>query len=580
MATLVKSLAVTDKATAQALRQQLKALRAPQTRRFRWALGLALSNVALLIGQYAVLAWLLNQWLQASLHDSWQTIEPTRLYAAGVFLVSCLLIRPLLHYWRERLCQQASLQIRQGLRQRLLALLTQPSAQLAHSDSEGALASQILDQVDALDGYLQRYVVQAQLAVLAPLLLLIVVFPLSPLAGALLLLTAPLVPLFMIILGQAAANSSRRQLQALSRLSGRFLDLIRGMKGLQQLQATDLAQQQVADSVAGYRERTMAVLRLAFLSSAVLEFFAALSIALVAVYLGLGLLGLLPWAKEQIPVPYASALFILLLAPEFYAPLRQLGSDYHAKADAEAALTELQPLLNAGAVMPQGEQPYQAEGAPEISLQAVRVLSAAGRARLAVDEITVAAAQRVLIQGESGAGKTTLLHVLLGGLAYQGQVRVNQQDLQQLNRQDWLNQLDYLSQNPRFISGTLADNLRLAKPSATDAQLIKVLEQVGLAEHVSVRGLQLPLFERGLGLSGGQLSRVALAQLLLRDRPLWLLDEPTAHLDDDSQLQIHALLERLSRGKTLLLVSHSAAGLDWVDQVVRLTRIGGQNDAL
>src|SRR5690554_3309101 len=127
MATLVKSLAVTDKAAAQALRQQLKALRAPQTRRFRWALGLALSNVALLIGQYAVLAWLLNQWLQASLHDSWQTIEPTRLYAAGVFLVSCLLIRPLLHYWRERLCQQASLQIRQGLRQRLLALLAQPS---------------------------------------------------------------------------------------------------------------------------------------------------------------------------------------------------------------------------------------------------------------------------------------------------------------------------------------------------------------------------------------------------------------------------------------------------------------------
>jgi len=561
---------VTDKAFAQVLRQQLRELQAPEARRFRWALILALGNLILLIGQYGVLAWLLNQWLQASLHDNWQDSATNQLYLAFFLLALFLFIRPLLHYGREQLCLAASENIRRHVREQIMQRIAQPAAQFEFSDSDGALASQLLDQVDALDAYLRRYVVQAQFAVLAPLILILVIFPLSPLAATLLLLTAPLVPLFMVIVGKAASASSRKQLHALGRLSGRFLDLIRGMRTLQQLQAVDQAQQRIADSAENYRQRTMAVLRLAFLSSAVLEFFAALSIALVAVYLGLGLLGILPWAKEQIPVPYASALFILLLAPEFYAPLRQLGADYHAKGDAEAALTELQPLLAEQQWQHAGTQPLQESAAPAISLRELRVTSSQGRQRLYLPELALAAGSSLLIQGESGAGKSTLLQVLLGALPYQGQLFVNQQDFQQLSLAEWFTQVDYLAQTPRFISGSIADNLRLAMPEASEAQMLSALADVGLEQVITERGLQLDLGERGLGLSGGQLSRLALAQLVLRERPVWLLDEPAAQLDPSSRQQIHQLLHKISQGRTLILVSHASEGLDWVTQRVLL----------
>lgn len=561
--------------TSPAIAGQLRQLQALQKGRLRLALLLALCNSALLIGQYGLLAWLLNQWLQHSVNPEFSTTALPALLPVFIALAACMLLRPVLHYGRERLCLTASLQIRRQLRDQVLTRLAQPAAQLAHSDSEGALASRVLDQVDALDGYLQRYVVQARLAVLVPLLLVAVITPFSWLAALLLLLTAPLVPLFMIILGNAASASSRKQLQALSRLGGRFLDLVRGMRTLQQLQATAQAQEQVAQAAAGYRQRTMAVLRLAFLSSAVLEFFAALSIALVAVYLGLGLLGILPWAKETIPVPYTGALFILLLAPEFYAPLRQLGNDYHAKADAEAALQELEPLLQQSGWQHSGAQPLQGSLPADIQADNLQVISADGRQRLQLDRLHLPAGQSLLLQGASGAGKSTVLQVLLGALPYQGSLTVNGQDFAELQLDSWLDGLDYLAQTPHFIEGSLADNLRLAQPEATGPQMRAALEQVGLGELLAGRGLDWPLQERGSGLSGGQLSRLALARLLLRDRPLWLLDEPTAHLDPDSRRQIHQLLQQLGRGRSLILVSHSSIALDWVDQRLELSAAGG-----
>src|SRR5690606_19895771 len=322
----------------------------------------------------------------------------------------------------------------------------------------------------------------------------------------------------------------------LGRMSGRFLDLLRGLRTLRHLQALPAAQSAVEQAAEDYRSRTMGVLRLAFLSTAVLELFASIAIAMLALYLGMGLLGLVPWSPGEAPVSYQSALFILLLAPEFYAPLRQLGSDYHARAEAQAAVEGMLPILQleddgeAAHRRPACAQPGFGNPMPEGSAGAVSLhchhlsVSDAGiPARLHPLRLPRDAGDRALRQGPRGSGTSSLL-------------------------------------------------LRLAAPQATDVRLIHVLQEVGLWELLRRLPLQLntPLGERGLGLSGGQLSRLALARLLLRDTPVWLLDEPLAHLDSDTARGIGELLERLSRGRTLLLVSHEDTGLEWLERRIRL----------
>src|SRR5690606_4937568 len=391
------------------------------------------------------------------------------------------------------------------------------------------------EQVDALDGYISRYQVQRQLVILVPLMLLVATAWHSPLAAILLLLTAPLVPLFMVLLGHAAANASQRQFVALGRMSGRFLDLLRGLRTLRHLQVLGLAQGAVEQAAEDYRSRTMRVLRMAFLSTAVLELFASIAIAMLALYLGLGLLGMLPWSQSEVPVPYQAALFILLLAPEFYAPLRQLGADYHARAEAQAAVTELLPLLQLTAWQHPGDQPLHFHGAPAIDCVGLTVAEAGLPVRPPPLTLHLGAGEGLVLQGASGSGKSTFLHALLGFLPYQGDIRLNGQPLAQLDRRDWHAQVSYLAQQPELLPGTVADNLRLAAPDAQDDALIGALQEVGLWELLRRLPLQLetPLGERGLGLSGGQLSRLALARMLLRDTPVWLLDEPLAHLDPD-----------------------------------------------
>ena len=587
------------------------------------ALGLALLGVGLFILQSWILASLFGRALQAW-HAGSGTAQPAGWWLPGLLI--CLLLRPLLQFGRERLSQRASWRARRALRDRLLRRLAALGPARRALGADAQLASQVLEQVDALDGYISRYQVQRQLVVLVPLSVLLATAWHSPVAAVLLLLSAPLVPLFMVLLGHTAAAASQRQFAALGRMSGRFLDLLRGLRTLRHLQALPAAQLAVEQAAEAYRSRTMAVLRLAFLSTAVLELFASIAIAMLALYLGMGLLGMLPWSPGQAPVPYQSALFVLLLAPEFYAPLRQLGSDYHARAEAQAAVAQMLPLLQsedagkfqhqlvpgvgeyaadrAGARRPQGAGPGDVAplryagplraGRPvvepeldnpvseqlrdlaagiTIRCHALTVADPGIPARLHPLDLHLAPGDRVLVQGASGSGKSTLLHTLLGFLPYGGQLLINGRQLADLQRSHWHAQVSYLAQQPELLPGSIAENLRLAVPHATDRQLIQVLQAVGLWPLVQQLPLQLetPLGERGLGLSGGQLSRLALARLLLRDTPVWLLDEPLAHLDTDTAGDIAGLLERLSRGRTLLLVSHDEQGLAWLERRLSLS---------
>ena len=550
----------------------LERLMRPYRRRLYLPLLLALAAVVLFIWQSALLAALFAGWLNAAsagqkpLSDGLRTILP--------LIVMCLLLRPLLSLLKERVLQKLSLHVRHGVRRRLLHALAALGPARSHFGSDGALSTQILEQVDALDGYISRFYVQRTVAVATPLLIAAAVFYHSKLAAVLLLLTAPLVPLFMILVGTAAAKKSRQQLDTLSQLGGRFLDLVRGMPTLRRLNAVAQAEKQVSASALAYQKRTMSVLMLAFLSGAVLELFASLAIALVAVYLGLGLIGVLPWAKGVVPVPYEGALFILLLAPEFYAPLRQLGNDYHAKAQAQAAAEALQPLLDAS----EGKRPSESgikmdlNAAPSLQLTGVRIMGAEGRERLAPTSFAVKAGARIGIGGASGIGKSSLLQALLGFSAYEGRIVLNGEDFAALDKKYLQGQSAYLAQTATLLPGSIADNLRLAKAGADEAEMQKVLSEVGLWDVIQrlPNGLNTPLGERGLGLSGGQQQRLSLAQLLLRDAHFWLLDEPAAHLDEETAAELYRVLGQISCGKTVLLVSHDLAAVAWLDDVVVL----------
>lgn len=480
------------------------------------------------------------------------------------WFASCFMGRHLCLIAKDWQAQRTSRLVRSSLRQQCLEKLATLGPARQRFGPDGSLSTLVTEQIDALDGYISRYWPQLVQVVLAPLLIAIAVAYYSPFAAVLLLCTAPLVPVFMILVGLEASKASQRQLNVLSRMSGRLYDVLLGLPLLKRFNATEIAQAHLAGSATQYQKSTMKVLRLAFLSTAVLEFFTSLAIALVALYLGLGLLGELPWLKQQIPVDYMPALFILLLAPEFYQPLRQLGSDYHAKAQATAASLNLTPLWQA--TLPEITTTAQTIPQPTmIELQHIRV----GRTealRLQCPQLQLRMGQRYLVQGPSGSGKSTLLQVLAGFVAAEGEFLLDQQPFPWSQLPALRQHIAYFTQQAELQSGTVADNLRLAKPEASDAELQTVLQQVGLWDFLSQQlGLAYPLTEAGQGLSGGQQQRLAFARLVLQPKAIWLLDEPVAELDAQSAADIAQLIQQLSNGKLLLIASHQHDIFDWVD---------------
>ena len=537
----------------------LRQLVQSEKNRLHLAIALGAAASLLMIWQCWLLATLCNLALQ-------QQPIPTDLL---LHIVVLWLLRPVLLAAKDLLALRASQKLRTSIRHQLLGIISQAGPLRQRITSDGDLSTRLLEQVDALDPYISRYYPQLYLVLLCPLFISVAVASQSLLAALLLLATAPLIPLFMILLGKKAAEASQQQVQALGLLGGRFLEFLRGAQLIRQLQAEPLVLNRLNNASEDYRTRTISVLSKAFLSGAVLELFASLAIALVALYLGLGLLGELPWAKAQIPVPYQPALFILLMAHEFYAPLRQLGTDYHAKAQAEAAFNSLAPIW-ALPVCAGGDTPAPTEPVC-IEFRQLSLLGSEHRAALLTDiQAQLLPAQRIALTGPSGAGKTSLLESLLGfQQPDQGQIKIGDHGLTDLNLAQWRQQLVYLSQQSQWLKGSLRSNLLLANASATEAELKLVLQQAFCADFVFAlpQGLDTQLAESGIGLSGGQLQRLALARALLKQSWCWLLDEPASMLPPAQQQLYFQQLEQLSRGKTLLLATHQLQQLNWLDQV-------------
>lgn len=551
-----------------AVNQTLRHYAAMAKRPIYMAWGLSVVSTLVLIVQSWLIAVIFANWLTQITHH-----HPTTdvFFDYLPWLLGCLLLRPLLHFCKDQLALDAGLQVASILRKTLVEKLAQAGAARHQYGSDGGLASMVIEQCDALTSYVSRFYLQRLIVVSTPIMLLVTAATQSWIATLILLLTAPLVPVFMVLIGHATARKSRQQFAEMAQLSGRFLDWLRGTATLQRLDAVGHASQDIDASAEAYRIRTMSVLKIAFLNTAALELLAALSIALLAVYLGFGLIGILPWQKNTVPVPYQSALFLLLLAPEFYAPLRQLGADYHVKAQAEGAIAELSPLLAFQSAEKTKANPFILTTPPAIDADNIWV-NHQQRTRLAPLSFAIAAGERLAIVGQSGSGKSTLLQIFLGFCAYQGDIFIDNQNFNTINSTQFRHQIAYLSQQTMLLPMSIADNLRLPNPTASDGKLWQILAQVGLKPLIKALPNQLDtqLGERGSGLSGGQQRRLAIAQLLLQDAQLWLLDEPTEHLDSDTAAEINALLQQVTRGKTVLWVTHDATNLPWLDRQISL----------
>ncbi|MBP0048641.1 thiol reductant ABC exporter subunit CydD [Marinobacterium sp. AK62] len=548
-------------------RQWLKGLSVSSSRWIQVSVAAGVGSGVLLILQAHLLASVVHDTLfnDQGLLDQWQRFA---------WMIVILFLRAFLSVVREWAGQMGSTRVRQDLRRQLLHKLERLGPGFTSGERSGRLVSELMEQVEALDGFFARYLPQVSLAALLPLVFLAFVFPVNWAAGLIFLLTAPLIPLFMALVGIKAAEANRRNFEALSTLGAQFLDIVQGIVTLKLFDRSREQADVVARGADDFRVRTMQVLRLAFLSSAVLEFFASISIALVAVYLGFSFLGHLDFGYWEAPVTLYQGLFILLLAPEFYLPLRELGTHYHAKQEAVAAADRLRNLLD------QTSLALPAEGCglegPVKSLEVCAgQLHYPGRDKPVLTDVNLSLepGRLVALVGRSGAGKSSLLQVLLGFRALtHGEVRVNGKPLQAIGTSAWLERVAWVSQQASLIPGSLRENLLIAAPNASEYALYTALEQANALEFVQrlPDGLDTQVGERGVGLSGGQIQRLALARAFLKDAPVLLLDEPTANLDRESEQLVLAALESLCQGRLVLMLTHRRASMLKADQVLRL----------
>jgi thiol reductant ABC exporter CydD subunit len=514
-------------------------------------------------------AWLLATAVSGAFIDH-KGLAQLKVPVALLFLA--VLGRALVGWLSERMADRASARAKSELRQALTERVARLGPSGLDRQRSGGLTVLATSGIDALDAYFARYLPQLFLAVIVPVTVIIVAVGSDWISAVIIAVTVPLIPLFMALVGQTTREKMGRQARQLQRLAGHFLDVVAGLPTLKVFGRAKAQAQAIADMTDQYRVATMDTLKVAFLSSLILELLATISVALVAVAVGLRLLGG--------HLGFATALFVLILAPEAYLPLRLLGTNFHASAEGMKAADDVFAVL---------EQPVPHRGTrtdvPDVARSVVRIegleVVYPGRQvpALQLPNLRIEPGEVVAVAGPSGCGKSTLLSVLLClTTASAGSVHIGELDLAELDPDLWRAQVSWVPQRPHLFARTIAENVRLSRPDASDGDVRAAIARVGLSPVVErlPQGLATVLGTGGAGLSTGERQRVALARAFLRDAPVLLLDEPTANLDGQTEEAVLAAVRTLMVGRTVIIAAHRPSLLTLADRVISLEPVGAE----
>lgn len=537
----------------------------------RWlmiAISLGVLSSVFLIAQAALLASILHQLII-------ENVDKSELVGHFAGLALSVVGRAGCTWGREIAGYRCGEQIRVYIRQLILDKLRELGPAYIKGKPAGTWATLLLEQVEDMQDFFSRYLPQMSLSVMIPFIILVVVFPVNWAAGLIFLLTAPLVPMFMALVGMKAADANRKNFKALQRLSGHFYDRLQSMTTIRLFDRTNAETEVLKGASEVFRTRTMDVLKIAFLSSAVLEFFTSISIAMTAVYFGFTYIGELNFGHYGAGITLFAGLFILILAPEFYQPLRDLGTFYHAKQQAVGAAESIVEFLETDITKVKSGD-TQLDPAQGINIEAtdLKVLSPEGVQLVGPISFALNTRQSTALVGPSGAGKTSLINAILGFMPYEGSLKINGIELRDLDLASWRKTISWVGQNPLLLHGSIRDNVTLGKHDIADQVVENALEQSFASEFVNEHGLDYMISDRSGGLSVGQSQRLALARAMIQDGQFWLLDEPTASLDTRSEQLVMKGINSNIESRTALLVTHQLAPLKSVDNIL-VMRDGG-----
>lgn len=506
----------------------------------------AISGVAI-IGQAWILAFIINGIGFESRSIDWS-------YPYLYLFLGFLIIRSFTIYLVQRQAFQAGERVKYALQEESYQNIWKASPIYLNKIGSGALSTALLDATETIRGYYQLYLPARRLSVIIPVLIWVPVLFYDWVSALIMLFTAPFIPLFMILIGHKAERKNQELWQSMNRLSNSFLDTIQGLPTLAIFDTAKTQRTVIKDSSENYRLSTMSVLKLAFLSSVTLEFFATVSIALIAVLIGFRLF----WGEMN----FFNGFFILLLAPEFYLPLRKMGVAYHARMESEAAIEKIIEIEAAPRHIAPTSQKNVPDKIDSLEFDDV-VYTYPEKDSPAISNVSFQASSRehIAFMGPSGAGKSTIFSLLMGFITPScGQVRINGVDVREFSIESLRSKISWVPQSPILFHGTIMDNLCMGCTREISREEIQDV-CIKFCIHDEIKslpqGYESKVFDKGVGLSGGQIQRLALARAVLRDTPIILLDEPTASLDRETEV---AILEQINclkaSGKIIIGITH------------------------